>query len=454
LWTARLLCDFGPVSPAIASQLTELAAGESNLEVRSQLACSARRLPAEQCLPIVRSLLTHHSDADDPRLPLLLWWAIEAKCDSDRNAVLAFFDDRPMWDFPIVERHLLERLMAGFEAAFAGRSVANLPDNLLAAIDQFAAASPMLGLRQGKAEAVKQALATVLDDKADPTLRLQYVQILGEVHQPSASPALVRLAVESSDSALRSAAMLSLRRYDDPNIAPAILQLFGKLTEDERAAALRLLIARASSARALLDAVERGAIEARQIPADIVLELRWRPEKDLTARLDTLFPDAARVRPSAMKDEIRRLEQVVAARPGIPKDGRELFAEHCAKCHTLFGKGGIAGPELTTYPRQDVHNLLLNIVDPNAAIREGYLTSLVTTADGRALAGVIVDQDQQIVVLRGADGKDLPLARKDIDEIRPATVSIMPQGLLKDFSDEQVRDLFAYLRSSQPVIDR
>jgi putative heme-binding domain-containing protein len=155
-----------------------------------------------------------------------------------------------------------------------------------------------------------------------------------------------------------------------------------------------------------------------------------------------------------MKDEIHRLERIVAASPGTPKIGRELFAQHCAKCHTLFGKGGIAGPELTTYPRQDVRNLLLNIVDPNAAIREGYLTSLVTTNDGRTLAGVIVDQDPRIVVLRGADGKDLPLAREEIDEIQPATVSIMPQGLIEDFSDEQVRDLFAYLRSSQPVIDR
>ena len=486
LWTARLLCDFGPVSPAIAAQLRELAASESELEVCSQLACSARRLPAEQCLPIVRGLLTHHSDAGDPRLPLLLWWAIEAKCDSDREAVLSLFADRQVWCFPIVERHLLERLMrrfaaagtrtdltacsrllqlapadqhhkrlmAGFEAAYAGRSVANLPDDLLAAIDRFAAASPMLGLRQGKAEAVKQALATVLDDKADPTLRLQYVQILGEVHQAAAEPVLLRLAIESTDSALRSAAMLSLRRYDDPRIAPAILRLFAKLTEDERAAALRLLVARAPSARALLDAVENGRIDARQVPADIVLELRWRPDQELVARLDKLFPDAARVPPSAMKDEIHRLEGIVAANPGTPKIGRELFAQHCAKCHTLFGKGGIAGPELTTYPRQDVRNLLLNIVDPNAAIREGYLTSLVTTSDGRTLAGMIVDQDPRIVVLRGADGKDLPLAREEIDEIQPATVSIMPQGLIAGFSDEQVRDLFAYLRSSQPVIDR
>ena len=46
LWTVRLLCDNSAVSQLIADQLRELASRESDIEVRSQLACSARRLPA------------------------------------------------------------------------------------------------------------------------------------------------------------------------------------------------------------------------------------------------------------------------------------------------------------------------------------------------------------------------------------------------------------------------
>ena len=212
-------------------------------------------------------ILMHDEDANDPRLPLLLWWALEAKCDSDRDAVLANFTDHKVWDLPIVEQHLLERLMrrfaaagtrhdlvtcsallklapaqkhrkrlmAGFEAAYAGRSVANLPDDLLAAIDQFAADSPMLGLRQGRAEAVEQAIKTIVDDKADPTLRRQYVQILGEVLRPAALEALMQLATQSRNSALRSAASCAVRRYDDPKIPAEVLGAFAKMTDDERA---------------------------------------------------------------------------------------------------------------------------------------------------------------------------------------------------------------------------
>ncbi|MHC5542410.1 hypothetical protein ACYOEI_29660, partial [Singulisphaera rosea] len=70
--------------------------------------------------------------------------------------------------------------------------------------------------------------------------------------------------------------------------------------------------------------------------------------------------------------------------------------------------------------------------------------------DGRALVGVLMDQDPQVVVLRGADGRDAAIRRSDIDEMTASKSSIMPEGLLKDLSDKQVRDLFAYLRSTQP----
>jgi putative heme-binding domain-containing protein len=486
LWTARLLCDAHIVSQPIADELRNLAASESNVEVRAQLACSARRLPAAQCLPIVRALLSHDADAGDPRLPLLIWWAIESKCESDRDAVLAMFSDRALWDRPIVERHLLDRLMrryaaagtrhdlvtcgellklapaaqhrkrlmTGFEAAYAGRTVANLPDDLLEAIDRFAADSPMLGVRQGRAEAVQQAIKLILDSGTDATLRLQFIQIFGEVSRPTAVPALVQLAADGGDSALRAAALLALRRYDDPQIPSKVLAALPKMTDDERSAALRMLSARPSWARQMLASVEKGAIEAGWITPDIVNELRIQGGSELLAAIDRLYPESKPRPTDAWRDESARLEQVIAQQPGIPKVGRELFAQNCARCHKLFGKGGVAGPDLTTYPRQDLPNLIRNIVEPSAVIREGYLTSVVTMADGRTLTGVIADQDEQIVVLRGADGKDLPLSRNEIDDIRPTTVSIMPEGLLGPYRDDQVRDLFAYLRGSQPVIDQ
>jgi putative heme-binding domain-containing protein len=96
--------------------------------------------------------------------------------------------------------------------------------------------------------------------------------------------------------------------------------------------------------------------------------------------------------------------------------------------------------------------MLLNIVNPSAEIREGYENYIVTTKDGRTLSGFLADKDNQVVVLRGLDGANQVLPQSQIAEMKSTGVSLMPQGLLDSLDDQKVRDLFAYLRSSQPLV--
>ena len=91
-------------------------------------------------------------------------------------------------------------------------------------------------------------------------------------------------------------------------------------------------------------------------------------------------------------------------------------------------------------------------MNPSAQIREGYETVNIDTKDGRSLTGFLADKDNQIVVLRALDGQNVTIERKAIDEMNSSGMSLMPEGLLAAMTDQQVRDLFAYLRSSQPLV--
>jgi hypothetical protein len=68
----------------LADRRDDLAGSEKSPVVRMQLACSARRLPAGQDLPIVEKLLGHSEDVQDRYIPLLLWWAIQDKAIDGR----------------------------------------------------------------------------------------------------------------------------------------------------------------------------------------------------------------------------------------------------------------------------------------------------------------------------------------------------------------------------------
>jgi len=153
-----------------------------------------------------------------------------------------------------------------------------------------------------------------------------------------------------------------------------------------------------------------------------------------------------------MEKSIHRLAEVVRSGAGDPYHGQTLFNTTCAACHTLFDQGGQVGPDLTTYKRDDLETVLLNVVNPNAEIREGFENYVIETRDDRTLNGFLVESDNRVVVLRGLDGQNLTLDRKDIVEMKAAGVSLMPEGLLDSFNDQQVRDLFAYLRSTQPLV--
>ena len=203
---------------------------------------------------------------------------------------------------------------------------------------------------------------------------------------------------------------------------------------------------------ALLEAVDAGRIERRVIPQDVVRKLKLH-ESPLHAKLYAkIWGNVHAPTTAEMQSQIVRLSETVRNGSGSPYEGQKLFMASCGACHTLFGKGGQIGPDLTTFKRDDLDNMLLNVVNPSAEIREGYENYLVATKDGRTLSGFLADKDDRVIVIRGLDGQNTALPRDQIAEMKSAGMSLMPEGLLDGLNEQQVRDLFAYLRSTQPLV--
>jgi putative heme-binding domain-containing protein len=291
------------------------------------------------------------------------------------------------------------------------------------------------------------------DERADRAKVLQLLQVVGEVRRSAVVPAVLKLACHSADNALRSAALSALAAYDDPAIASEVLAAYPNMSDDVQDAAQRLLATRRAWAPRLIEAIEARSIDPHAVPREVVEKLAIVGGPELTDRVARLFGPVRPASSAALRSEVDRLASVVRAGSGVPKPGKQLFDQTCARCHTLFSRGGKVGPDLTTYRRDDLDGMLLNIVNPSAEVREGFATSIVATADGRVLTGVVVEQDKNVVVLRVDDGKELTIAREDIDAIKASPKSLMPERLLEGLSDQDVRNLFAYLRSTQPLID-
>jgi len=456
---------------------------ESDAEVRSQFASSARRLPTGQMLTLVAALASRDEDADDAYIPLLLWFALESHVTIDREAVVGFVRNPSVWERPLVQQHLLPRLMRrfategrradllvcaqllrlaptpahtvhlmkGFEEAYRGRELAGLPDELLKAMAASGKAPLILRVRQGDAAAIKESLALIVNKKADATERLNQVRVFGEVRHPEAQATLLAIAGSAEATPLRKAALISLMSYGQPEVGAKAVSIVEQGAGEVRLTALALLASRAEWSQQLLEAVKSGRIAANTVPRDMVERMRQHETKQVQGLLTELYPEKPAAGVTDFIAKIADVEAKLKAGTGNPYAGEPLFQEKCASCHKLFFKGGRIGPELTAYQRDNLGTMLISIVHPNAEIREGFQYFSVTTNDGRSLSGFLVERDAQILVLRGLEGEDITVRQADVRLLTPMGRSLMPEGLLDGMTDQQLRDLFAYLRISQPI---
>jgi putative heme-binding domain-containing protein len=226
------------------------------------------------------------------------------------------------------------------------------------------------------------------------------------------------------------------------------------MTGDLRDSAESLLVSRRPWSVQLLTAVDAGKIEPKSLELPTLRRLLLHKDETIAALVKKHWGEPKGETTADMKKEINRLTSVVGGGTGSPYVGKKLFTAKCGTCHVLHATGGTVGPDLTPFKRDDAAYLLLHIINPSAEIREGYENSIVSTADGRTLTGIVVEKDASVVVLRTADGQRVVLPKDNIDEMRVSGVSLMPEGLLRGLSDQEVRDLFAYLRSGQPLNER
>jgi putative heme-binding domain-containing protein len=92
--------------------------------------------------------------------------------------------------------------------------------------------------------------------------------------------------------------------------------------------------------------------------------------------------------------------------------------------------------------------LLVAILDPNRAVEAKYLQYDVLTRDGRIVSGIISSESGNNIVLTGADGKQHSILRTDIEELITNSRSLMPEGLEKELSKQQLADVISYVAAA------
>jgi putative membrane-bound dehydrogenase-like protein len=133
--------------------------------------------------------------------------------------------------------------------------------------------------------------------------------------------------------------------------------------------------------------------------------------------------------------------------------GKKLFTEAtCASCHKVQGQGGIIGPELTDLFAKwkgDRIAILREIIEPSHKIDDKYSMHLILTVDGQTISGIVTAEDKNSVTLLSSQEAKAPsvILRDDIDEMNKSKISMMPKGLLDQYTQDEIFEIVAYLET-------
>ncbi len=171
---------------------------------------------------------------------------------------------------------------------------------------------------------------------------------------------------------------------------------------------------------------------------------RWRP-----LPLRRLFVPWVPNEESTASETLTKIAEIEGGNWGL---GRRVFhseAAACFKCHAIHGSGPKIGPDLSNLIHRDYASVRRDIIHPSFAINPDHLGQVVVLDNGQVLTGVLRTENGKLL-LGDAEGKVTEIDRREIETIKPSSVSVMPQDLEKKLTGEQFRDLMTFLLTPPP----
>ncbi|MEM7371031.1 MAG: PVC-type heme-binding CxxCH protein [Bacteroidota bacterium] len=475
-WSVQLANEDKSASEQTLNKMIDMAKNDPSPVVRLYLASALQRLKIDDRWALADALLQHAEDIDDHNIPKMIWFGVEPMVgeNPERGLSMASQSKIPLLT-ELIARRVIDAekmdlvvaeiarkspaqlsLMTGMRNGIEGRSDIDPPTNWEATYASLQANNTTAPLAVeiaqlfGDAEATQQFLSTLKNPAAPIEERKKALTNLANKQNSELEDILPDLL---HDGALRLLTIRACAAFDGRALGSLLLEKYDTFNQEEKAEVIQTLSSRNRYGRVLTAAIKNGRIPRKDVPAYAARQLRrvvgngfvevWGPIDQLEAE------DATE------NLKYRNLLTEGAIASANVRNGKEVFQRTCSACHKMYGEGGNIGPDITGSNRANLDYLLSNILNPSGDIQDDYKMVVITTRDGRTYSGNIASETNRQVFLRIVGQEEaVAISVSNIQSREVTPVSMMPKGLLRTLSDQEVLDLVAYLRTNEPVAAR
>jgi putative heme-binding domain-containing protein len=270
-----------------------------------------------------------------------------------------------------------------------------------------------------------------------------------EIGGSQAVKGLAELAGPDSDLAVRQQAVVTLAALDLKQATPAAIDVLSATTNENEALALwRQLLGIKGAAPAFAQALPKAGLPHAMAKTGLrAAREGGRNEPNLVLALARSI-ETEEASKNLTAEELKELIASIS-KNGDAARGEMIYRRQelgCVGCHSIGGVGGKVGPDLTSIGASaQIDYLVESLLFPNRKIKEGYHATAVETKDDQEIAGILVRETADQLIVRDAANKEVPIAKNNIAKRTASTSSLMPAGLVDALSSQDQIDLYRFL---------
>ncbi|NND08878.1 MAG: c-type cytochrome [Saprospiraceae bacterium] len=327
-------------------------------------------------------------------------------------------------------RLLSSNFSAGTDAALRHQSLA-----LLKAVGFF---------QRAKNPLLSQAIDIVQQQDYAESLLSDAVQIIGWSGSDNHFALLQDLFATNGTPEIRSLIMRAMNEMSNDLATQFMVSEWSALMPAERRNGVQIFFDTDQNKLILMKAIAEGSIQPSV--------LSWGQTVSLLNNRDQAIRSLARVHLQGNElnaDTVWLAFQECLGIDGQVDHGQEVFRKYCGVCHQKAGNLGVAfGPDLAAVQNRNKTALLVDILQPNKSIADGFELWTISLASGNSLSGIISQQSPTSLTIRDATGQETTIDRNDVKELKASEWSAMPENLQAQINQQEMADLLAFLKST------
>lgn len=309
----------------------------------------------------------------------------------------------------------------------------------------------LAGLSQGLKEKLSEvvgsswidlAVSVARDEKVATTLRADACDLLAYASWEQANVTLAPL-LHSDNLDVRARALGALAKHRNEQVGKLLLDEYPKQSPKFRAQILDAMLSRSDRVTLLLDAIEAKRIKPTDLDTTRTARLLKSTDPKIKERVEKLL--AASI-PADRTKALEDYRQVLTMKADARR-GKEVFKKNCATCHKVGDVGTEVGPSIADLRTKTPEQVLTDVIMPNKAIDNNFVSYTVVTTDGLTYVGLLGSDTPAGVTLKLPEGKTVTVLRSDIDAMESNGKSLMPEGVEKQIPHQDMADVIAFVKN-------